>query len=95
MHPMEHLLYWSDSLIHLIIPSHPLLVLYHLQVTGTGAVVGHIGFDKIEAVQTAISSHAFAHYLHHKYFDGQLLPRRQGQCAGFGNDSGGVAIPCV
>ena len=70
MHPVEHLLYWSDSLIHLIVPSHPLLVLYHLQVTGTGAVVGHIGFDKIEAgPNRAVNSHAFAHYLHHKYFE--------------------------
>lgn len=70
MHPVEHLLYWSDSLIHLLIPSHPLLVLYHLNITGTGAVVGHIGFDKIETgADTAIDSHAFAHYLHHKYFE--------------------------
>jgi sterol desaturase/sphingolipid hydroxylase (fatty acid hydroxylase superfamily) len=70
MHPVEHLLYWSDSLIHLLIPSHPLLVLYHLNITGTGAVVGHIGFDKIETgADTAIESHAFAHYLHHKYFE--------------------------
>lgn len=69
MHPVEHLLYWSDVLTHLIVPSHPLLMLYHLQVTGTGAVVGHIGFDKIEAGQTAVDSHAFAHYLHHKYFE--------------------------
>ena len=45
MHPVEHLLYFSDILIHLVLPSHPLLVLYHLQVTGTGAVVGHIGFE--------------------------------------------------
>jgi sterol desaturase/sphingolipid hydroxylase (fatty acid hydroxylase superfamily) len=28
MHPIEHLLYWSDSLIHLIAPSHPLIFLY-------------------------------------------------------------------
>ncbi len=70
MHPIEHLLYWSDSLIHLMVPSHPLLVLYHLHITGTGAVVGHTGFDKIEAGSDgAISSHAFAHYLHHKYFE--------------------------
>jgi sterol desaturase/sphingolipid hydroxylase (fatty acid hydroxylase superfamily) len=46
------------------------LVLYHLQITGTGAVVGHIGFDKIEAGdKTAMGTHAFAHYLHHKYFE--------------------------
>ncbi len=69
MHPVEHLLYFSDVLIHLVLPSHPLLMLYHLQVTGTGAVVGHIGFDKIEAGGTAVDAHAYAHYLHHKYFE--------------------------
>lgn len=70
MHPVEHLLYWSDILIHLVLPSHPLLVLYHLQVTGTGAVVGHVGFDKIEVgPDSGFASHAYTHYLHHKYFD--------------------------
>ena len=70
MHPVEHLLYWSDSLIHLIVPSHPLLFLYNLQITGTGAVVGHVGFDKIElGNDKAVDTHAYAHYLHHKYFE--------------------------
>jgi sterol desaturase/sphingolipid hydroxylase (fatty acid hydroxylase superfamily) len=69
MHPVEHLLYWSDILIHLVLPSHPLLVLYHLQVTGTGAAVGHLGFEKIEAGGSAYDSHAYAHYLHHKHFE--------------------------
>ena len=70
MHPVEHLLYWSDSLIHLVLPSHPILFLYNLQVTGTGAVVGHVGFDQIEVGDHAvIDTHAYAHYLHHKYFE--------------------------
>ena len=70
MHPVEHLLYWSDSLIHLIVPSHPLLFLYNLQITGTGAVVGHVGFDKVEVgSSSAIDTHAYAHYLHHKHFE--------------------------
>jgi len=70
MHPVEHLLYWSDSLVHVILPSHPLLLLYHLHLTGTGAVIGHVGFDKIETGKEAgINTHAFAHYLHHKYFE--------------------------
>ena len=70
MHPVEHLLYWSDILIHLILPSHPLLVLYHLNVTGTGAVIGHVGFDKVETgEEKGVDTHAFAHYLHHKYFE--------------------------
>lgn len=70
MHPIEHLLYWSGTLIHLVVPSHPLLVLYHLQISGTGAVIGHIGFDKVEVDDDrAVDTHAFAHYLHHKYFE--------------------------
>jgi sterol desaturase/sphingolipid hydroxylase (fatty acid hydroxylase superfamily) len=70
MHPIEHLLYWSDSLIHLIVPSHPLIFLYNLQITGTGAVVGHVGFDKMEVGESgAVDTHAYAHYLHHKHFE--------------------------
>jgi sterol desaturase/sphingolipid hydroxylase (fatty acid hydroxylase superfamily) len=70
MHPLEHMLYWSGTLIHVVIPSHPLLLLYHLQLSGTGAVIGHIGFDKIElGDETAMDTHAYAHYLHHKYFE--------------------------
>ena len=70
MHPVEHLLYWSGLLVHLIVPSHPLLVLYHLQLSGTGAIVGHVGFDKIVLDEDrAMDTHAYAHYLHHKYFE--------------------------
>jgi len=70
MHPVEHLLYWSGVLLHLIVPSHPLLALFHLQITGTGAVVGHIGFDRIETGEGRTQpTHAYAHYLHHKYFE--------------------------
>lgn len=70
MHPVEHLLYFSGSLIHLVIYSHPLLAIYHLHFAGFGAVVGHVGFDKIETSdESAVDTHAFAHYLHHRYFE--------------------------
>ena len=70
MHPVEHLIYFSGSLIHLIVPSHPLIVLYHLHVAGFGAIVGHIGFDKmVVGDEKAMNTHAYAHYLHHKYFE--------------------------
>jgi sterol desaturase/sphingolipid hydroxylase (fatty acid hydroxylase superfamily) len=53
-----------------VLPSHPLLLLYNLQITGTGAVVGHVGFDKIEVGEdSAIDTHAYVHYLHHKHFE--------------------------
>ena len=70
MHPVEYLLYFATAANHFIIPSHPILVLYQLHFAGFGAVVGHIGFDKIEVTdEKAVGTHAYAHYLHHKYFE--------------------------
>src|SRR5690606_20435238 len=55
---------------HLVIHSHPVIALYHLHLAGFGAVVGHVGFDKIEGgEESAVDTHPFAHYLHHKYFE--------------------------
>ena len=70
MHPVEHLLYFSVALIHLVIPSNPILAIYQLHFSGFGAVVGHVGFDRVQITdKSAVPSHAFAHYLHHKYFE--------------------------
>jgi sterol desaturase/sphingolipid hydroxylase (fatty acid hydroxylase superfamily) len=70
MHPVEHLLYFGAVAYHFVIPSHPLLVIYQLHFAGFGAIVGHVGFDKIEVTdEGGIDSHAYAHYLHHKYFE--------------------------
>ena len=69
MHPVEQLLYFSSALLHVLIPSNPILAIYQLHYSGFGAVVGHIGFDKIELGEAAFDSHAYAHYLHHKYFE--------------------------
>ena len=55
---------------HLVIPSNPIVALFQLHVAGFGAVNGHLGFDKLEVTEdTALDSHAYAHYLHHKYFE--------------------------
>lgn len=70
MHPVEHLLYFSTAALHLLVPSHPLLAIYQLHIAGLGAVVGHIGFDRIElGAKRAVPTEAFVHYLHHKYFE--------------------------
>lgn len=48
----------------------PPLVVFQLHAAGFGAISGHIGFDKLELTNTAaMKSHAYAHYLHHKYFE--------------------------
>jgi sterol desaturase/sphingolipid hydroxylase (fatty acid hydroxylase superfamily) len=70
MHPLEHLLYFSSMAYHLVLPSHPLLALYQLHFAGFGAIPGHVGFDKVELGEArAMDTHAYTHYLHHKYFE--------------------------
>lgn len=70
MHPVEHLLYFSGVLVHLLIGSHPLLAIFHLHIAGLGAAVGHIGFHRVEfGNERSMNTHAYTHYLHHKYFE--------------------------
>ena len=70
MHPVEGFAYHAVAFWHLVIPSNPIVALFQLHIAGFGAVNGHIGFDKLEITdETALDSHAYAHYLHHKYFE--------------------------
>ena len=70
MHPVEATIFFSEMLWHLILPSNPFVPLFQLNSTAYGAIVGHIGFDKLELTEgTGVDSHAYTHYLHHKYFE--------------------------
>lgn len=70
MHPLETFLYHAVALWHLVIPSNPLIGLLQLNMAGYGALNGHIGFEKLELTDDAtLDSHAYIHYLHHKYFE--------------------------
>ena len=62
-------------------------MLYQLHYAGFGAIPGHVGFDKVEVGEdTAVDSHAYAHYLHHKYFEvnygDALIPLESGSAPG-------------
>ena len=70
MHPVEHILYFGEIVWHLVIPSNPIVMMFNSHAVGYGALNGHIGFDKLEITEdTPLDSHAYAHYLHHKYFE--------------------------
>ncbi|MCP4385420.1 MAG: sterol desaturase family protein [Hyphomicrobiales bacterium] len=70
MHTVEHILYFSVALWYLIIPSNPMIMVFALHRAGYGAIPGHFGFDKMELGRDrAVDLHAYAHYLHHKYFE--------------------------
>jgi len=72
MHPIEHLFYFSTVLIHLIIPTHPLHFIFHLQQTALRAIQGHSGYDQLilnNNSKVALPHASYFHYLHHKYFE--------------------------
>lgn len=69
MHPVEHVLYFSAVLMHWVIPSHPLHVIYHLQHLALSPAQGHSGFGKLVLGGRQIDNNHYVHYLHHKYFE--------------------------
>ena len=70
MHPIEHLFYFSSVLIHFIIPSHPIHIIFHFIILTIGAVIGHCGFDGfLIKKKNKIALGHFHHQLHHRYFE--------------------------
>ncbi|HPE25749.1 MAG TPA: sterol desaturase family protein [Albidovulum sp.] len=70
MHPVEAAFFFSEMMWHLLIPSNPFVALFQVTSTAYGAVVGHIGFDRLEMTdKNGVVTHAYTHYLHHKYFE--------------------------
>jgi sterol desaturase/sphingolipid hydroxylase (fatty acid hydroxylase superfamily) len=70
MHPVEAFAFFAEMMWHLLIPSAPIAAMFQLTSTAYGAIVGHIGFDKLEVTEgQTMDSHAYTHYLHHKYFE--------------------------
>ena len=68
MHPVEHLLYFSVMLIHLVVPSHPAHMMFNGIQTGLGPGLSHSGFDEIVfGDEMALKNDRYLHYLHHKY----------------------------
>lgn len=68
MHPVEHIFYFSCTLIHWIVPSHPLHFIYTLQHAVLAPINGHIGFEG-PVIKGAIPMGSYFHYLHHRYFE--------------------------
>lgn len=70
MHPIEHWFYYSSILVHFVLPSHPIHVLFHMFALNLGAIFSHAGFDKLLVrYKEAINAGSFHHQLHHRYFE--------------------------
>jgi len=70
MHPVEHALYFSSMAIHLVVPSHPIHVMFHGYMLALSAVFGHTGFHMlvVKNRERLMLGH-FHHQLHHRYFE--------------------------
>ena len=70
MHPIEHIIYFSNILIYWVIPCHPLLYMHHTMAVGLLPANGHTGFDRIvTGEETNFHLPYYAHYLHHRLVD--------------------------
>jgi sterol desaturase/sphingolipid hydroxylase (fatty acid hydroxylase superfamily) len=69
MHPVEHLLYFSGVLLHWVLPSSGLHVVFHLQHLAFSPAQGHTGFEKVVVGGAEVQTGGFMHYLHHRYFE--------------------------
>jgi lathosterol oxidase len=69
MHPVEHTLYLSSLLIHLIVPSHPIHMVFHAYWLTLATATSHSGYEALivgRSSRTTIAT--FFHQLHHRYF---------------------------
>ncbi len=70
MHPVEHFLYFSTAIVHLIVASHPIHLFYNMYVTALSAYTGHVGYeDVVIKGRPAIPVANLFHTLHHRYFE--------------------------
>ena len=92
MHPIEHIIYLSSILIHVVVTSHPLLIFFHTQWNTIGAATSHAGFESISfRGKPVFLLGSFHHQLHHRFHNcnyGNFLVRCD---QWFGTDHDGTA----
>ena len=70
MHPIEHVLYLGSVLIHFIVPSNPLIIIYHLQFYTLSAATTHTGYEGLVFNnKNYLPLGTFHHQMHHRYFE--------------------------
>lgn len=70
MHPVEHLLFFGTALIHFIVPTHPVHVIFHLMFYGLYPAITHTGFEGLWAGgRKRVHLGNFHHQMHHRFFE--------------------------
>ena len=70
MHPIEHLLFFSSILIHVVLAAHPVHILFHMQHQALTAATSHTGFESLLIKgRKWLALGTFHHQMHHRYFE--------------------------
>ena len=70
MHPIETVLFFSSVLIHWVIASHPIHILFHMQHQALTAATSHTGFEGLLVKdENRLALGRFHHQMHHRYFE--------------------------
>ena len=70
MHPVELVLYFSSMLMHLVVWSHPIHMLYHGFFLAVGASWSHIGYGNLVVRgRNLFDMGDMFHTLHHRYYN--------------------------
>jgi len=68
MHPVEHMLYLSSLFLHLLVPSHPIHMLFHVYWLTLATATSHSGYESLVVGSGRTTIATFFHQLHHRYF---------------------------
>ncbi len=70
MHPVEHVVLYSDLAIHFVVASHPIHVIFNAMLHTVGGPTSHCGFHRVKFARFfQLELGDFMHQLHHRYFD--------------------------
>ena len=70
MHPLEQFLLFGDTLLYLIVASHPIHVIFNFMFHGIIAPTSHAGFDAVRLTKRhSFGLGDFYHQLHHRFID--------------------------
>ncbi len=70
MHPVEHIIFLGSVMIHWVIISHPVHILFHLQYYCLTAATTHSGFEGLVIKdKNRLALGTFHHQMHHRYFE--------------------------
>ena len=70
MHPVEHVIFLGSVLIHWVVPSNPVHILFHTQYLALTAATTHSGYEALLLKdENRLKLGTFHHQMHHRYFE--------------------------